>query len=90
MISGWLLDLKQEYELEHLPNNPQAEDWKIGLSELEWQDVCNSKPLDSSKLFPWFYQQLDLPLEKRRPPPPPPKDENAEVVEEPPKPPTPP
>jgi len=36
MIASWIQELKQEYEMEHHPNNPQAEDWKIGLSEQEW------------------------------------------------------
>lgn len=90
MIATRIQELKQEYEIEHHPNNPLAEDRKIGLSEQEWQEVCNAKPFDSAKAFPWFYQNLGLPLEKKRPPPAPPKDENAEVVEEVVKPPTPP
>lgn len=40
-----MTELKQEYELEHQPNNPLAEDWKIGLSEAEWQEIVSAKNL---------------------------------------------
>ena len=45
MIAQWMTELKQEYELEHQPNNPLAEDWKIGLSEAEWSEIVSAKNL---------------------------------------------
>jgi hypothetical protein len=47
--------LKVEYEPEHIPNNPLAEDRKIGMSEEEWAILSNASPFETWKFVPWFY-----------------------------------
>lgn len=42
----------------HLPNNPLAEGYGLGLSEEEWNSVLEGKPMDAFSLLPWFYEFL--------------------------------
>lgn len=53
----------------NLPNNPLAEDYKLGLSEEEWNLIRDGKPYDGFNYMPWLYEFLGLETEKRRPPP---------------------
>lgn len=53
---------------EFLPNNPLAEDYKIGMSEDEWKLILEGKGYDAANFLPWLYEYLDLETEKRRPP----------------------
>lgn len=66
----------------HLPNNPIEEAYGLGLSEEEWGQVLEGKPLDSFNLIPWLYEHLGLKCEKRRPPPPPPEGEGEGELDE--------
>lgn len=75
IVANRMNELKSEYENEHHPNNPAAEDRRIGLSEHEWTEIINGKLIDSWKFFPWIYQHIGLPLEKKRPPPAPPVEQ---------------
>ena len=55
IVANRMNELKSEYENEHHPNNPAAEDRRIGLSEHEWTEIINGKLIDSWKFFPWIY-----------------------------------
>jgi adenylate kinase family enzyme len=52
-----------------LPNNPLAEDYKLGLSEEEWNVIREGTPFDAFNYMPWFYEFMGHETEKRRPPP---------------------
>jgi YHS domain-containing protein/transcriptional regulator with XRE-family HTH domain len=89
-IYGWkIVDFKQlikqrvealvKQEI-HIPNNPLP-GGRIGLSEVELNEIIEGKPVPASKFIPWILDYLGHPLEKKKPPPPEEKPEG-EVVEE--------
>lgn len=61
----------------HIPNNPQ-QGGRIGLSELELQEIIEGKQFAASKFIPWIIDFLGHQLEKKKPPPPEEKPEEAE------------
>jgi len=66
----------------HLPNNPLAEGYGLGLAEDEWNNVLEGKPIDAFSLLPWFYEFMGFKCEKRRPPPKVPENEEDLTEEE--------
>ena len=74
----WMRSMGEEIK----PNNPLEENYGLGLSEEDWNLVCEGKPIDSFNLLPWFYEHLNLECEKRRPPPPPPEGEGEGELDE--------
>lgn len=89
-IYGWkIVDFKQlikqrvealvKQEI-HIQNNPLP-GGRIGLSEVELNEIIEGKPVPASKFIPWILDFLGHPLEKKKPPPPEEKPEG-EVVEE--------
>lgn len=66
--------MKQET---HIPNNPMA-GGRIGLSEVELNEIVEGKQFPAWKFIPWILNYLGCPLEKRRPPPPEEKPEGAD------------
>ena len=70
--------MKQEA---HIPNNPTP-GGRIGLSELELNEIIEGKQFPAWKFIPWILHYLGCPLEKKRPPPPEEKPEGEAAVEE--------
>jgi len=60
--------MMREREENFVPNNPLAEDYPLGLSEEEWNQILEGKPFDAFNFLPWFYEFMGHETEKRRPP----------------------
>jgi YHS domain-containing protein len=82
IVSGKFTEMRSRDEADHLPNNPLAETYGLGLSENEWNLAKEGKPLDPITLLPWFYEHMGYECEKRRPPPIPEGEGEGEMDEE--------
>lgn len=75
---GWkIIDFKQLVKSKidelikadaHIPNNPNG--GRIGLSEVELNEIIEGKPFQASKFVPWILNYLGHKLDKKKPPPP--------------------